>query len=275
MSMKRSRGGFTLMELMVATAILALMVLMLAQMADLSSKSMNDGLRRAGTFARARAALDLYATDVAQGVFRADMGAFRDRDGRPASAFWVRRTAIGGDRPLSLVSYQYDAGEAALRRAGLPVRWSEAVSAGFGFPDSIPRHSTLGPADYQEIAHAVLAVQFLFIDSEGARRSEYARVYTTRPNGTPYLPGEARPGCRAVSIALAALDEQAFDLLVRTGGLASLQGALGRQAEGAELESYRAYWTRQVLEHPSTLDYPAPVRLGLRLFERTMPLPPG
>jgi prepilin-type N-terminal cleavage/methylation domain-containing protein len=268
----RPSRAFTLIEILVATTILSLMVLVLAQLTDLSSRSMNDGMRRADNFTKARAALDLFATDIALGVFREDLGAFRTNVvGDYTPAFFTRRPGIGGDRALSLIAYRTVPAQARLERANRTILWTDASPIGFGTPNALPRFTALTSTDYQEIATGIIAWQLYFIDSDGNYRDKYEPTYSQTPAGLPYLLGVVRPTCKAVGVALASIDEANLKILNASGKLGDLQNELPAQTN--QDQTYQAFWSKTLRSSSIIGSLPVPVRSSLRIFERLITLP--
>jgi prepilin-type N-terminal cleavage/methylation domain-containing protein len=261
------RHGFTLLEILVSISILSLMLVVLAQLAEISSKSMNDGVRRADNFTKARSALDLFASDIANGIFRSDLGAFRDDKGLYSEGFFTRRPGIGGDRPLSLIAYRNNQMSSVLERASKTILWSDPF-IGFGDATKISRFSSLAPTDYQEIATGILQLQFYFIDASGNYGREYANGYNTSSAGTSFT---AATFSRAVGIALVSVDETTYQLLKTTGDIQALAGEFKPQI--TQNQSYQQHWN-EVLLLPSVVNsYPASIRKNVRIFERVIPLP--
>ncbi len=254
-SVASSRRGqaFTLIELLVATAVLALMVVGLAQLGGITSRSVGEGLRRADNFAKARAALELISQDVAGGVFRPDLAAFRDDGGNFQPAFFSRRTGLGGDRALSLVAYKVDPAAGVLERASLAVPWSDTSGIDFGTATAIPRFANLTAADYQQLSSGIVRLEFFFLDSAGNYQAEYSDT------------------TRALGVAMAVLDGTGFALLNQSGQLAALQALLPPQLP-VPTESYLVSW-RNTLDDPAFASaFPEKIRSGLRVFERVFPL---
>jgi prepilin-type N-terminal cleavage/methylation domain-containing protein len=253
MKAEKKSGGFTLIELLVSMAILALMVAALAQLSGLTTSTVSQELRKADSFSKARAVLDVFSQDIANGVFRPDLAAFRDQGGGFASAFYSRRAAIGGDRKLSLLAYDTDAATATLLRASSPVVWNDTTGIGFGSPTTLARLATISSADYQPIVEGVVRMEYFFLDDQGNYQAQYDA------------------STRAVGIALAIVDAPTLDLLKKSNSLASIQTLLKQQTP-VPSESYLTFWGN-LLNGSEFANYPGPVRSGLRIFERIIPLP--
>ena len=250
---RHSQNAFTLIELLTATAVLALMVVALAQLSGITTRSVSEGLRRADNFSKARAALHLIAQDITGGVFRSDLAAFRDGNGAFAPAFYTRRQGLGGDRALSFVAYELAPQVAVLRRGNQAVPWNDPAGPGFGQPLAAARFSALAPDDYQDIAEGILRLEFFFVDEAGDYQSDFGA------------------NTRAVGIALAIADSEALGLLKQTGRLGDLRNLLTIQTPTVT-ESYLETWGAN-LNSPTFASFPDKVRSGVRIFERIIPLP--
>ncbi len=252
-SARNRARGFTLIELLVAMAVLALLVVALGQLSGATSSSVSQGLRRADTSTRARAALDLVGQDISGGVFRPDLGAFPPDGTGSTPTFYTRRPGVGGDRSLSLIAYDFDSTGANLLRASQSVLWSDTAGIGFGSPGSVAGFASLTPADYQEIVHGVVRFAIYFIDASGQYQSQYDSQ------------------SRAVGIALAMADDRALQVLEETGKLGALQSRFSLQSSNPT-SNYLRHWG-DVIDNLPPADFPEPVRAGLRISERTIPLP--
>jgi prepilin-type N-terminal cleavage/methylation domain-containing protein len=250
---KSSQRAFTLIELLVAMAVLALLVVVVAQLGGITTRSVTDGLRRADHFAKGRAAVDLFLRDLNDGVFRKDLAAFRDASGNPSPAFFVRRPGIGGDRALSLVVYRTDPAEATLLRGSLPVRWDDAGTLTFGIADRLPAVSSLAAGDFQPVASGVVQMEVFFLNADGTHSDQFTS------------------GTRAVGVAMVVLDEAAFDAAVAGNTLKTLRNTFSRQTQ-ANPENYESFWQRTLDGLVGDTRFPEPVLRGIRIFQRISPI---
>ncbi len=129
----RSSRGFSLLEVLVAAAVLCVLVLLLNQIIGSTMDVVGQGRRFFEIHSKARAAMDLLARDLSQGLYRSDITPFQDGFDNPALVFFTRRggtTPMGSDsrdfRQLSLVAYQAKDDAAAgfaLWRGAINVQW--------------------------------------------------------------------------------------------------------------------------------------------------------
>ncbi|HEY8965439.1 MAG TPA: prepilin-type N-terminal cleavage/methylation domain-containing protein [Candidatus Methylacidiphilales bacterium] len=255
------RRGFTLVEVVTAVAVLALLLTLLGQLVGTMSRTWIDGQRRVNNFTKSRAMLDLFVFDIQSGVFRSDLAAF------PASSptFYTMRSGVAqasSPRGLCLVQYSYDAGATSraamttIRRGDMAVLWdSPATRISFGNSTTLPQIPGITPRD---AAQGVVAFKLLFIRADGTFSDTYAP------------PSDANPS-RAVGMTLAVVDDTALGQLV-PGQIAALRARLDGAATGkrsvladweASLNGSRFEWNA----------FPKSLAQGLQIFERYAPLP--
>jgi len=271
---KSQQRGFSLVEILVAVTITSLMLVTLAQMMSVISKSWLEGVKRVDNYAKARATMDLITRDLQAGVFRSDLGAFRNDGGQPAFAFFVKRPSAGtegNDRRLSLISYVEDKNEHTIKRASTAIGWSaDNSAAAMNFSSlatnlkSIPFYAALpsSPEQMDDIAEGILRAEMYFIDKEG----EYQYEYTE--------------GCKVVGITIAVMDQQTLKLMkkafpAKLDDLTDTGGAFRAPSLG-ELNSgvtYQSKWEEAMNEESFFNGYPPAARTSIRLMERFVYLP--
>lgn len=249
--MRGTRRGFSLVEMLVAVTVLALMTLLLSQMFSSVNQTWLGGQSRVDNFSKARVLLDLASEDLRAGVFRSDLAAF------PGSnlTFYTRRpgfqSGAGLLRDVSLVSYGMQP-DGTLQRGDFAVAWTNAASAiSFGNTNSLPQAASMTQRD---MASGVLAFRVLFLGTNGMLASSYVPTN----------------GLRGFSIGLAVLDGRTlkklspaqFDTL-----RAGLQGAV------SGTNGIRADWENHLRSGINWTAYPDNLATGLRIFERYVSLP--
>ncbi|HEY8967211.1 MAG TPA: hypothetical protein VIM58_12235, partial [Candidatus Methylacidiphilales bacterium] len=235
---------------------MAVLVVMISRVGAAAAKSTQEAKRRADNFTKARSALDLFATDVKAGLFRADLAAFKDSGGADAISFYTLRPALGtGVRNVSLVSYWLDAVRARLERGSLPLQWDGAAGLiSFNNTASLP---AVSQASGEDVADGILRVRLSFIDAAGNLSHSYSA------------------NSRTVGITLVVVDAETLALL-QPGQLARLtspQGAFPDDSRDRPAETLQAYWEGKEKAGGFFDGYPAPLRSGLRIFERYVALP--
>jgi len=248
---KRARQGFSLVEMLVAIAVLTLMTLLLAQMFSSVSRTWLGGQARVDNFSKARVLLDLACEDLRSGVFRPDLAAFPGTN----LTFYTRRpgfqSGAGDLRDVSLVSYVTQP-DGTLLRGDLAVAWTNnASSISFGNTNALPHASSVTARD---MASGVLGFRVLFIGTNGGLTSTYAPAN----------------GLRGFSVGLAVVDGGTMKKLT-SPQLDTLRAGLEGALSGTN--SIRADWENHLQSGLNWQSYPKDLGSGLRIFERYVSLP--
>lgn len=279
------RGGFTMIEVMAALAILAIIMLILAQVLGLASSSWSIGKQRVDNLTKARALLDLIAHDVEEGVFRPDLAAFIDQSGNVASsssttyAFYTKRTG-GGDRNLSLINYQLilSPSSASLQRGALPVGWTNSLPSFAGAGAStvgLPEMKNLTADNYSEVAAGVVAFKMFFINSY-PNNSPAQVSYSWNYIPWNYNSSGNQPMTTAVGVTVVVLDDQSQRVLASQGAITGVAANSAFAVPSTLTGSLKDTWDANI-NTPSfytSSHYPEQMRTGVKIFERIIPLPP-
>jgi len=267
------RAAFSLIELLVAMAVLAVLLILLTQVFSMVSGIWNAGRSQADNFAQARVALDVMGRDLQAAVLRPDLPAFFV-GGAPELAFYTKQQSLAsatnsGNRPLSQVSYVVTntIDGSSLRRSARGFNFGEDV--GYSPTNwTMPAGQTTFDSD---IGPGVLIARHQFIATNGLNILPSAVAEGWADSGT-------RPGVsslRAVTLSLAVVDRDSLRLLRESGKLDQLlQNFSGSNPGG--IRSFAAAWQDQLDDSSSPLAQGGvPIRIlrNLKIFERTVVLP--
>ena len=293
-----SRGGFTLVELLVAIAVLTIILFFLGSAIGFVSQTWSAGVGTTDNYQKARTILSTLDRDIQLMVFRPDVAAFQDANNNPVFAFYTNAEgAPGGDnRTASLVQYGLDTG-------GTPalLRYSNGLNFTTGTialpPPPVPPATTsvvpglptitLTPTANQTdtVSSGVIAFQWQFVDGAGYVLNppyipQPPPTPPAVPTATPFYYDFNSPGTvsnpRAVIVTMVVLSNSATKMAQTMNLITTLQGYFNTTPlANTELhETYGVYWngilTNKMAAHPGV---PQPVMLGLRVFERRIPLP--
>jgi hypothetical protein len=239
-----------LIELLTAIAILAVIVLVLVQMAGMASTTWLGVQKQANNFSKARAMLDLIARDVQSGIYRDDLAAFPSG----SAAFYTKRPGVvsgsAAMRSVSLVKYEISTSStnSILSRGDMAISWSGSANAiSFGNASTLPADTSVTMRD---TAPGVVAFKVLFIKADGTTTTTYPTTSGTNP-------------VRAVGISLAVVDDSSLKRLT-PGNINALQQALSASTTGTG--SPTAAWDAYLTSHWAS--YPRGLSGGLKMFER-------
>ncbi|HSI84088.1 MAG: type II secretion system protein J [Candidatus Methylacidiphilales bacterium] len=250
-----THAGFTLAEMLVAMAVLAVIMVMLGQISQTVSQAWLDGQRKVNNFTKARAMLDMFARDVQGAVFRPDLAVFPGSD----TIFYTRRPGVpstsgGVVRNVSLVRYSYNTDQSTtttistLQRGDMAIPWNATASTiPFG---NTTDFGTNTPTS-RDTAPGVINYKVLFIYADGTNSLTYT-ASTTNP-------------VRAIGLTLAVVDDQSLKFLSLAQVLA-LRTALDANCSGTT--SVKADWEKYLASGLPWNSYPKRLGVGFKIFER-------
>lgn len=260
------REGFTLLELLVATAVLAVVLTLMVQVIQYASNVAKNGREAAEVHSSARAILDTIGRDVDNIILDDRLTTFAGdatRDG--TLAFYTKIPGIASAnandpiRRLSLVRYDYDPDAATLSRADLGITWQQTNLITFGNTNSLPRLTSVQP---RRLCDGVLAFDYVYLHADGKMSRNLSA--TTSP-------------VRAMRVTLALLDPEGSRVLA---GAAKQEQFIQlfetkRPAITAGMISTKTAW-QQALEDPAVWNgIQESARRRLKIYDRLIPLPPS
>ena len=261
------RLAFTLVEVLVAIAVLSIMILFLGTIAS-SIGSVSHGSRQnAETSGDARAVLDLMCRELTEGVSRPDLNptnwisltnsgttlGFYSRN--TGSAIATTGTTTTTYRPLSYIEYSWSQGttNSFLARGDHAFLWSDPILT------TLPTVS-----NGSDVLDGVVAFQVTFLQQDGSFSDGYSNTNTL-----------------AATVSLAMVDSDSLKILINTANLQNLSTLLNKASagttqtvlSGGSTNSPRMDWENAINSSPGINAYPQQVKTGLHFFERTVDLP--
>jgi prepilin-type N-terminal cleavage/methylation domain-containing protein len=288
-----TRRGFTLVELLVSITILSIMLLFLGQAMGFVSNIWVNGVGMVDNFSKARNILNILDRDVQGMVMRPDMSAFVDGNTppNPACAFYTNVQGYSANtadtRAVSLVQYVMSTPGTLTRKNygmnfSLPIAPAiPAIPGSLTSPNPLTQLSSVTAAGTETLATGVIEFQYQFVDGYGQILTP---PYTYKPVGsatgttTPfyydYTSPTAPPNARAVVISLLVLNNSAYNLAKQTGQLANIKTIFETGTLPAN-QTYSQFWNGTLNPSSGTFgaSLPAPIRSGLKVFQRYLPLP--
>jgi prepilin-type N-terminal cleavage/methylation domain-containing protein len=261
---RRRRKGFTLIEMMTALTVLSLMMVMLGQILQMVGMAWTNGEKNVNNFTKARAMLDMFSKDIQSGVFRNDLAAFPLAGATTSASFYTQRPGVPStndpERYVSLVQYDYNPDQSTsinmttLQRGDMAISWDASPTVlpfgnttDFNGDTVTPRNTAPGVVDYK----------LLFVYANGTVSTTYT-YSTTNP-------------LRAVGLTLLVVDDQTLKLLT-TSEVTALRTAFDLPAVTTGTRSVKADWENYLATGMSWSSYPKSLGVGLKVFERYVPV---
>lgn len=241
-------AAFTLIEMLVAAAVLALMALFITQIISMSSNSISMTSKKLDAVAEGRFAMDRIGTDLTARLKRTDVPMrFEKHVGNDSIAFYAEVPGYSGTRDSSLVEYRVPttgAHKYQLERGVVGMGWTSTPQIDFQAA-SLP---ALTDSDFDLISGSVLRLEFSYLMDTGKLQSSYGDGETVK----------------AIVVAMAMLDARSRKML-EDGDLQILATAL---PDPVENQSPMAAWQSAIDQPGFAGSVPDRARQGLRLFQR-------
>jgi type II secretory pathway pseudopilin PulG len=240
-------SAFSLLEMLVASAILALLLLVFLSVSDYASKAWKGSQEKMEEFSTARIVMNRLRADVETIVLRPDLPLF---PGNVMGFMTVKRGVISDPRLLSYVEYGTNANN-QLTRASRAYAWDDPPPFSTNSVMSAPATTTTN-----SLADGVVGFQTTFLNKDG--------TWSTSFVGTNSI---------AVRVSLLVVSRDGLKLLGNTGKLSALAGAVAltpAQATDPD-KSPEEVWDSLISTGSPGID-PMAAR-SLRAFERLFFLP--
>lgn len=286
-SSQRRLRAFTLIELMAATSVLVIIVLMITQLISETSKVIKQDSNRMDSFSIARTLFDRMSIDWKSRVIGTEPGFFGIKElGDDSILMYSRGPAYSGTRSsATAVGYRISdhiEGGRSLQRAALGYNWSETDPR----PDDNPllldagTMPVLDNADYQDVGLGVLRFEIAFLVYEpGATPPGTSTVSwkSVQPSAEELKPdketGKVAKVLRGIGLYFVTMDKDSVKLL--QGNLAPVRNVDQVFLDAADGIDTAQIW-RNILNDSGKLaqDLGVPVLFtqGLQVYQRYLPL---
>jgi prepilin-type N-terminal cleavage/methylation domain-containing protein len=290
--MALKRAAFTLVELLVAMAVLSIMLIGMAVTLAFVARVWTAGVGTVDNLTNARMMLSLMDRDVQMMVLRRDLGAFVDSSGKRAFAFYTKVQGSPGTDTRAVSLVQYLLNPATVTTA--PVLWrtnygmnfatASGVTAAVGATSVLPTNNTT----QTDSLNGVVQFQYQFIDGTGALLTPAYTLTSTPPSTSSPPPGAIPPATipfwydysvpgasynpRVVVVSMVVLNNSAYNLAVKTGTMPIVVSCFSTSSPGNQ--TYSQVWNAFLdSPNPAFLALPEPIREGVEVFEHHIPLP--
>ena len=261
--------GFTILELLVATSVLAVLVVLVAQMLGSASTMASGGRKRMAADEEARMVFDRMAADIARMVKRGDVDSlFVGRDVNDEMYFYSEAPATytntAGNSPLALVGYRVETN--CLVRVSEGKNWDGItfLTVGTnGVTDAASRINTNSLTNSVVIAPSVFRMEYTFLMKPGTTNAAGA---TNGANtfSKASAPGSGLKDISAIVVSLALIDEASRKIV----DAAAVSDMASKFQDTTNQPAFAA-WTTAV-----TNALTGPARASTRIYQRYIPVCP-
>lgn len=281
--MRRSAKAFTLVELLVSMAVLAMLVLLMSRLFNSAAGVATSGNKHMDADAQARGLLDRMAVDFAQMVKRADVDYYLKSSANPQPgndqlAFYsgVQGYSSSATSPMSLIAYRVDSQQQMTRMAkGLILNGVSPASSPSPTPAPLlflpitiagtwpAATDATADADYEAIAPYVFRFEYYYVLKSGAV-SDTPWDTTASHTAVAGLQDIA-----AISVVISAIDPKSR-VVVSDSQLTTLAGTMHDFAPTMKPGELVAQWQTAINTAPNI----ARAALGaIRSYERQFSVP--
>jgi type II secretory pathway component PulJ len=259
-------SGFSILEILVAMAVLMLMALMVVGLVDGTMRITSQSQRRISADAGTRQALDRMSADFARAIVRSDLPIRIEKEaGNDSITFFAQADGYTAGRGISKIGYRV--ANNSLQRGAESTGWTNNA---MGFTTlsialADPNYLTIADSNFETIATDVFRLEFAFLMGDGTitnavgtnTGSTYVASMATSPRSA------TTNTIRAVIVGIATLDARARRMLPSTNTVQELMGQFPDATSGSAIEhDILTGWdcTNAAL--------PQPVRESLRINQR-------
>jgi prepilin-type N-terminal cleavage/methylation domain-containing protein len=271
----RSSAGraFTLVEMMVALAVLSLLILIIIQVLSFSAQAVDKNSKNLDASSQARLVFDRIGVDFAARAKRTDLGVVFTKTTTAGVSdcfrFYSQVAGYSGTRGVTAVGYWVPSSDAGsqhpiyqLERGAVGTDWTGGTGMSF-LPSVLTEADTTAAdnplTDYDVLASDVFRLEFCYLKTDGTLTINNPNAGTANPTSLTGIAG--------VVVALAVIDDKSMQLLSSPSTqLGALSEALEKTPDGADPI---AGWNAAINAGLGVSGIPNPVLQNLRVYERT------
>jgi prepilin-type N-terminal cleavage/methylation domain-containing protein len=272
---KPQRAGFTLIEVLVSIALLAVLGTIFVSLLGMTSRMYSRGKLSAEINGEAMAILETMARDLQSAVVRPDFIPVGGSGNTQTLNFVAKISgSVSADvatpsagptsmRKLSLVSYRVSSSDPALERVNLPILWNDATSADLiplgdlsSNPYAVLDQVLSGDDRAQKILNGVMGFSWALIQKSGAVADQLPTDWQSDP---PV----------AFRISLAVADSRALHILEATGREQEVRQIFSQYPTNSGVSPLTG-WNQAMA---GLNDLPSDVQAGIYFYERVVALP--
>lgn len=249
-------AAFTLIEIMVAMAVLVVLLLMVVGLVNSTASLTAHANKRISAEQEARQVLDRISKDLERIVLRSDLGQRIEKlaNADDTLSFYAQVKGYEGDRGLTRISYKLSDGRLVREASG--TFWNSADG------QQAPFHTTNLPAtvasESEVIGPHVFRYEVAFLMGDG-------RIQASVP---AFTSTNASNQVRAIIVGVAVLEEKSRKIM--TGDISDLGREFGDATNNQDIQSL---WGSVISDsafypNPPDPEFPNTVRAAVRVYQR-------
>jgi len=255
-SAPKGKQAFTLLEVLVASAVLAMLMVLLAQMISATSDTIARTRRKINAAAQARLFLDRLGMDLSGLIARSDLPLeFINTTGNDSLRFYAEASGYSGNRRVSLLAYRVQENNPdryyQAERGATGADWTSATSP----PFAATTPAAANNADYEVLSAGVFRMEICYVQKSDGKLT--------------HIPPPDIADISALVVAVATMDDESRALL-SSSQLKNLSQALPNPTEG---QSPLARWQDALRQSGFASSMPHKAVESIELHQRYYPLP--
>ncbi|XHR31109.1 MAG: prepilin-type N-terminal cleavage/methylation domain-containing protein [Chthoniobacteraceae bacterium] len=241
--------AFSLLEMLVACAVLLVLVGLVSQIISMTSSSISASKRKLESVGETRMVLDRIGVDLAARLRRTDVpSALTKASGNDSLAFYGEVDSYDGTRRISFVSYRINTTTYQLERAVIATNWTGTSAFNFSSAAALP---TVSDSDYDVLGPGILRLEICFLKTDGSLSNKQPKADLSDVAG--------------IVVAVAALDPSSRKIL-SSAQLKTLSEALTDPGEG---QMPAAAWQTNLNKGDFAAGVPRQTAYSVRFFQRS------
>jgi len=253
--LKKPRSGFTLIEVLVSTALLTLLLVVVASLTSDTASISTSSQRKLTAAASARQVLDRFSTDISTALMRADLPQKMEKnEGNDVIGFYAQAQGYQGDREISRVEYRLVGDE--LLRGATGFAWE-------GGTDTVDwgasTFTSPGSGDFEILGRGIIRFEYLFLLKDGTMAGSVSSLTEAA----------------AIIVGVVAIDSQALALMDGNDPAASAQQLADLFPDisvGVATQDIYTQWTRLMNQPGFGSGFPSAVLSGMQVYQRVFPV---
>lgn len=248
------KAGFTMVEVLLATAVLAALLVVIANLTSNTAKVTSTSNRQISADAAGRQILTRLSLDFSQAILRKDLPQLIEKlSGNDRITFYAQADGYEGDRGVSKIAFRVE--EGFLERGAQGMYWEAGGTGGNIIEFNSSALASVPDDDFEVIADEVFRIELAFLMDDGTIKAD---AVTFR--------SETGPNVKAVIVGIATLDMETRKMM--SGNIEDLGEELPDAQNDRDIMSLWGPLRNDSAFLSGDSSFPTIVRANVRFYQR-------